>query len=83
MFVWLCVANRSIKDIASGFNLADELMVSLNGLLTTAKQLKCSEAREGADERVQQLQRFIIQLADEGVKPSNQGAHAWHHRHVC
>lgn len=60
---------RSIKDIASGFNLVDELKVSLDVLQLAAKQLVSVTAREGADRRIQQLQHVIDQLCQESMQP--------------
>lgn len=56
---------RAIKQIASGFNLTNELTVSLNGLVVEAKQLKSAQARESADRAIEELKAFISQLSEE------------------
>ncbi len=56
---------RAIKQIASGFNLTNELTVSLNGLVLEAKQLKSAQARESADRAIEELKAFVSQLSEE------------------
>ena len=60
--VMLC---RAIKQIASGFNLTNELTVSLQGLVVESKQLKSAQARESADRAIEELKAFISQLSEE------------------
>ena len=61
---WVC---RSIRGIASRFNLVDELTVALSGLVLQAKQLTSVNARQTADKDIARLQSFITQLSSEGT----------------
>ena len=63
LYVWTLL--RAIKQIASQFNLTNELNVSLNGLVMEAKQLKSTQARESADRAIKELKAFISQLSEE------------------
>ena len=56
---------RAIKQIASNFNLTNELNASLQGLVIEANQLKSTQARENADRVIEEMKSFISQLSEE------------------
>ena len=51
--------------LCSGFNLADELTVLLEGMRVQARQLDAVSARALANEAIQDLASFVRTLADE------------------